>query len=56
LQTLSHRIARNREIAGLHYPSDSHAGRELARQTFAILQKGPLFQKLLVDATAEWTL
>ena len=37
LQGLSRRIARNREIAGLHFESDSTAGFELARQTFAML-------------------
>lgn len=31
---LSRRIARNREIAGLHYPSDSIAGRRLAHKIF----------------------
>ena len=30
LQTLADRIARNREIAGLHYPSDSEFGKRLA--------------------------
>ncbi len=39
LKALAHRIARNREIAGLHYPSDSHAGRELAKSIHVELQK-----------------
>src|SRR5262249_36104113 len=30
LRTLAIRVARNREIAGLHYPTDSQAGRRLA--------------------------
>src|SRR5262249_28306917 len=37
LTTLADRIARNREIAGLHYPSDSAAGKKLASDLFAIL-------------------
>src|SRR5262249_38577503 len=37
LTTLADRIARNREIAGLHYPSDTAAGVNLAFQIFAIL-------------------
>jgi membrane-associated phospholipid phosphatase len=34
LRALARRVARNREIAGLHYPSDSVAGRELAETIF----------------------
>ena len=34
---LAARVANNREIAGLHYPSDSEAGIDLARQIFAML-------------------
>jgi acid phosphatase (class A) len=33
------RIAHNREIAGVHYPSDSAAGKILAEQYFAIISK-----------------
>ena len=36
LERLAQRIARNREVLGLHYPSDSVAGRQLAEQTFAM--------------------
>jgi hypothetical protein len=48
------RIARNREIAGLHYPSDSKAGALLAEQLFAKLKKDPSFSKRLKAAKAEW--
>jgi hypothetical protein len=34
LDALAQRIAWNREIAGLHYPSDSAAGKELAEQIY----------------------
>lgn len=37
LLALADRIARNREIAGLHFGSDSRAGEALARQILAIL-------------------
>jgi hypothetical protein len=54
LQGLSRRIARNREIAGLHFASDSTAGFELARQTFRQLARVAAFQTLLDDASREW--
>jgi len=37
LQALADRIARNREIAGLHYPSDTQAGIDLAGKTHTLL-------------------
>jgi membrane-associated phospholipid phosphatase len=37
LQTLAARVARNREIAGLHYPSDSAGGSTLATEVHAVL-------------------
>jgi membrane-associated phospholipid phosphatase len=44
LWTLADRIARNREIAGLHYPSDSDAGRAIALATLPQLQASvPIF-------------
>ena len=54
LQQLACRIARNREIAGLHYPSDTRAGFELARKTFNMLRGGTLFDLLFDAAVAEW--
>lgn len=48
------RIARNREIAGLHYPSDTEAGRLLARQIADALLANPRFQTLLKSARSEW--
>src|SRR5215831_17744996 len=37
LMRMARRIARNREVLGLHFPSDSKAGRHLAEETFKIL-------------------
>lgn len=48
------RIARNREIGGLHYPSDTEAGRLLARQIADSLLESEKFQGLLKAARAEW--
>lgn len=50
----ANRIAHNREIAGLHYPSDSKAGRELAQQYFRLLSATPWFQLNLEKAKSEW--
>lgn len=46
-------IARNREIAGVHYPSDSEAGQQLARQIVDLLLKNSEFQALLAAAKSE---
>jgi hypothetical protein len=44
LWTLADRIARNREIAGLHYESDTQAGRAIATITLPQLhQSVPIF-------------
>lgn len=50
------KVARNREIAGLHYPSDSVAGIALAKHLFALLNAAPSSQysALLANAKAEW--
>jgi membrane-associated phospholipid phosphatase len=37
LEKLAERVARNREVLGLHYPTDSQAGRLLAGQVYALL-------------------
>lgn len=48
------RIAENREIAGVHYPSDSEAGRLLARQLADQLLSNASFNRLMVAARKEW--
>jgi hypothetical protein len=59
-RSIADRIAHNREVAGVHWPSDSAAGRKIAEAVFAILVpgsvKGPitLFNTVLDDAKAEW--
>lgn len=57
LRTLALRVARNREIAGLHYPTDSVAGRKLA-DTIAPFLTGMApttwFGKAVTAAKAEW--
>jgi membrane-associated phospholipid phosphatase len=37
LRQMAARIARNREVLGLHYPTDSAAGIALANETFAVM-------------------
>ena len=60
LGALARRIARNREIAGLHFPSDSAGGQQLAASIFAAMQKqaqaqaGGAFQEAFAAAKAEW--
>ena len=50
------KIAKNREIAGVHYKSDSRAGRELATQFFYIFIEDQYVKKLFELARAEWNL
>jgi hypothetical protein len=65
LKVLAHRIARNREIADLHYPSDSHTGRQLAASIHAALNNlpavtgvpkppPPYYKYALAKAKEEW--
>lgn len=57
LRTLAIRVARNREIAGLHYPTDSDAGRRLANTIAPFLTgMGPptWFGKAVAAAKNEW--
>jgi hypothetical protein len=57
LGTLATRIARNREIAGLHYPSDSADGRALAVTIEPFLTgmgTNTWFGKAVTAAKGEW--
>jgi hypothetical protein len=61
LQQMAQRIARNREVLGLHFPSDSKAGRFLAQESFNILMQCKSIYDpanpndgLLSRAAAEW--
>ena len=48
------RIARNREIAGLHYPADTEGGRQLAEQIAPYLPRVGLFATAVRAAKYEW--
>ncbi len=57
LDALATRIARNREIAGLHYPTDSAAGRTLAAGIMPLLNNAadvPTFTTAVTSAQGEW--
>ncbi|MBQ1763359.1 MAG: phosphatase PAP2 family protein, partial [Aquincola sp.] len=54
LAAAAERIGRRREVAGLHYPSDSAAGRSLAAWLVTQLKKNPDFQALMRNAASEW--
>lgn len=54
LYRIAERIARNREVLGLHYPSDSVAGRVLAEQTCLLLKKCETMTTLFDLAAKEW--
>ncbi len=47
-------IARNREIAGLHYPSDSEAGRLLGEQSYKYLSETDWYREMVTKAYSEW--
>ena len=59
LHWLAYRVAVNRERAGVHYPSDSKAGRHIAEQLFDLLSdpatlEAHRFQATLAAACLEW--
>jgi hypothetical protein len=54
INALAERIGRNREIAGLHYRSDTEGGKRLAGALFAALQGLALFNEAIAAAAAEW--
>ncbi len=47
-------IALNREIAGLHYPSDSRAGKQLAEQVVDLIFQSPEFNAMAEEAKREY--
>lgn len=55
LMMMAQRIARNREVIGLHYPSDSAAGKLLAEKSFEILMECPSMKNEVIPrAKKEW--
>ncbi|MEY8839727.1 hypothetical protein AB9K41_11930 [Cribrihabitans sp. XS_ASV171] len=55
LHDMAARIARNREVMGLHYPSDSEAGRRLAYAAYRVLTENlGRVQNLVNTALGEW--
>jgi membrane-associated phospholipid phosphatase len=54
LYRVAERIARNREVLGLHYRSDTVAGRLLAESTFLLLKECAWTQTIITLAKAEW--
>lgn len=54
LLTAARRVGVNREVAGLHFPSDTDAGFDLASQFVAMLVRSESFAPLLIAARQEW--
>jgi len=56
---MAQRIARNREVMGLHYRFDSKAGKLLAQESFTLLMECPSIDDpvngIIVLARNEWT-
>jgi acid phosphatase (class A) len=53
LVALADRIGENREIAGVHWKSDTDAGRAIAQEAFPLLRDCPIFQTVLQAALEE---
>jgi hypothetical protein len=47
-------VARNREIAGLHFPTDTREGADLAARIIDLIWPHPEFQALVENARIEW--
>ena len=54
LDRLAERVSRNREVLGLHYPSDTAAGRNLAGQSLPLLLQCPTVAAYVTNAQKEW--
>ncbi|MGE7417154.1 phosphatase PAP2 family protein [Methylobacterium tarhaniae] len=53
LTALAARIGENREVAGVHWRSDTEAGRLIAGYAYPLLQGCPIFQTVLAAARTE---
>ena len=54
IDRLGERIGVNREIAGVHFPSDTAASKSITPKVMAVLKKVPQFDEVLQAAKAEW--
>jgi hypothetical protein len=50
---MAHRIGENREVAGVHFPSDTEASKHLAKSVMKLLKKTPRFSEILYRAQEE---
>jgi acid phosphatase (class A) len=55
LRSMGDRIAENREVAGLHYPSDREASALIAPAVMTGLTRTERFQLVLEQAVKEWS-
>ncbi len=53
LVALADRMGRNREVAGVHWKSDTDAGRAIAQAAFELLEDCPTFREVLRAARDE---
>ena len=53
LEALADRLGKNREIAGVHFKSDTDGGKEIAEKIFPYLHKCPTFLAALEKAKTE---
>ena len=54
LDRLAERVSRNREVLGLHYPSDTRAGKIVADRSLTLLLQCPTVIDLIAAAKQEW--
>jgi acid phosphatase (class A) len=51
---LANRIGKNRELAGVHFPSDTHASKRMVPPIFELLEAFGTFRKLVGEVKEEW--
>jgi len=54
LDSITRRIAENREWAGVHYKSDTEAGKQLAESIWTLIARNSNFDRLIGEAKKEW--